>query len=363
MAKHAGIGARQLPLEQTIGMGEKAIGIGHEPFIIAEMSGNHNGSKERALEIVRRAAETGVDCLKFQTYTPDTLTLDSDRADFVIEDVKSLWNGRRLHELYGEAYTPWEWHAELFEAANALGVLAFSTPFDETAVDFLEALNVPMYKVASFEITHLPLIKRIAATGKPMIMSTGMASADEISMAIDTARAGGCHDIVILKCTSAYPADASDANLATIPDMRERFGVQVGLSDHTLGTGVAVAAVGLGATVVEKHFTLDRSEGGVDAAFSLEPWEMKLLKEETSRAWHAAGHVRYGGTENEQKSRQFRQSIYPSRNIAEGELFTRDNLKICRPGLSLAPRHFEALLGRPAKRPIGFGERLNENDL
>lgn len=350
-------------MRNSITVGHKQIGPEHEPFVIAEMSGNHNGLKERALEIVRRAAETGVDCLKFQTYTPDTLTLNAETEDFIINDPKSLWNGRQLYDLYGEAYTPWEWHAELFAAANELGVLAFSTPFDESAVDFLDELGVPMFKVASFEVTHLPLIRKIAKTGKPMIISTGMASIQEIQEAIDTAREGGCEDIVILKCTSAYPADASDANLATIADMRERFGVQVGLSDHTLGTGVAVAAVGFGATVIEKHFTLDRRDGGVDSEFSLEPWEMKLLKEETLRAWRARGEVRYDGTANEQKSRQFRQSIYPSRDIAEGEVFSRENLKICRPGLSLAPRHFDALLGKRARRAIAFGERLTENDL
>ncbi|MFD2237991.1 pseudaminic acid synthase [Aureimonas populi] len=342
---------------------DRIIGPDAEPFVIAEMSGNHNGSKERALEIVREAARCGVDCLKFQTYTADTMTLDSSGEDFVIADGKSLWDRRRLHDLYAEAHTPWEWHAELFAEAAKFGVLAFSTPFDDTAVDFLDGLGVPMFKIASFEMTHLPLIARVARTGKPMIMSTGMASVEEIEEALATARGAGARDIVLLKCTSQYPADASDANLLTIPDMQARFGVQVGLSDHTLGTGVAVAAVVRGATVVEKHFTLDRKDGGVDSAFSLEPWEMRLLKEETVRAWRSGGQVRYGGTENEANSRRFRQSVYPSRDIAPGEVFSRENLKICRPGLSLAPRHFEALLGKPARRAIGFGERLTEADL
>ncbi|MFD0917599.1 pseudaminic acid synthase [Pseudahrensia aquimaris] len=349
-------------MKDTITVGDRKIGPGHEPFIIAEMSGNHNGSKERALEIVREAARTGADCLKFQTYTADTLTLDCRKEDFVINDPKSLWDGRQLHELYGEAYTPWEWHEELFKAANDLGVIAFSTPFDESAVDFLDDLGVPMFKVASFEVNHLPLIKKIAQTGKPMIVSTGMASADEIEMAIRTARDAGCDDIIILKCTSQYPANASDANLKTIEDMRQRFDVQVGLSDHTLGTGVAVASIVHGATVVEKHFTLNRADGGVDSDFSLEPWEMKLLKEETSRAWHSLGEVHYSGTQNEQKSKQFRQSIYPSRDIAKGELFSRDNLKICRPGLSLEPRYLEQLIGKTAGRDIEFGERLSLDD-
>lgn len=339
------------------------IGPNHEPFIIAEMSGNHNGSKERALEIVRAAAQCGVDCLKFQTYTADTMTLNSMSDDFVIRDEKSLWNGRQLHDLYKEAYTPWEWHADLFQTAKELGVMSFSTPFDESAVDFLDDLGVPMFKIASFELTHLPLIRKVARTGKPIIMSTGMASLDEIGEAIATARDAGAQNIVILKCTSQYPAKASDANLRTIADMQERFGVQVGLSDHTLGIGVAVAAVVHGATVVEKHFTLDRNDGGVDSAFSLEPWEMKLLKEETARAWQASGSIHYSGTESEAKSRQFRQSIYPARDIAAGELFSTDNLKICRPGLSLAPRHWDQLIGKPAKRPIAFAERLTEKDL
>lgn len=344
-------------------LADRLIGSDAEPFIIAEMSGNHNGSKERALEIVRAAAQCGVDCLKFQTYTADTLTLDSDRDDFVIRDEKSLWDGRRLHDLYQEAHTPWEWHADLFAAAAEHGVMAFSTPFDETAVEFLDGLGVPMFKIASFELTHLPLIAKAAATGKPLIMSTGMATIEEIDEAVSTARASGANDIVLLKCTSQYPANASDANLLTIPDMAKRFGVQVGLSDHTPGTGVAVAAVVHGATVIEKHFTLSRADGGVDSAFSLEPWEMRLLKDETSRAWLSRGEIRYGGTENETNSRVFRQSIYPSCDIAEGEVFSATNLKICRPGSSLEPRHFSALLGKPARRALSKGERITADDL
>jgi len=346
-----------------IRIGSRSIGPDSEPFVIAEMSGNHNGSKERALEIVREAAKCGVDCLKFQTYTADTITLDCHTPDFVIDDPKSLWNGRQLHELYREAHTPWEWHADLFAAAAEYGVLAFSTPFDESAVDFLDDLGVPMFKIASFEMTHLPLIAKAARTGKPMIMSTGMATLEEIGEAVATARDAGGRDIVLLKCTSQYPANAADANLLTIPDMARRFDVQVGLSDHTPGTGVAVASVVLGATVIEKHFTLDRNDGGVDSSFSLEPWEMRLLKEETTRAWHAQGEVRYGGTKNEDGSRPFRQSIYPKRDIAAGETFSRDNLKICRPGHSLAPRHFDTLLGKTARRALKMGDRLTDADL
>ncbi|MCP4933870.1 MAG: pseudaminic acid synthase [bacterium] len=349
-------------MEEIVVAGRK-IGADHEPFVIAEMSGNHNGSLERAIAIVKAAAQTGVDCLKFQTYTADTMTLDLHSDDFVIRDENSLWNGRQLHELYKEAHTPWEWHKELFDVARKHGVIAFSTPFDETAVDFLETLDVPMYKIASFELSHIPLIEKVAATGKPMIMSTGMASREDIRLAVSAARKAGAKEIAILKCTSAYPANASDANLATIPDMQEKFGVQVGLSDHTLGTGVSVASVVYGATIVEKHFTLDRNEGGVDADFSLEPWEMKLLKDETSRAWQGRGGVKYGGTTNEQKSKQFRQSVYPSSDIVAGEEFSRYNLKICRPGFSLAPRFLHDLLGKPAKRSLKIGERLTDQDI
>ena len=347
----------------SISVGNKKIGKDEEPFIIAEMSGNHNGSKERAIEIIKSAAATGVDCLKFQTYTADTITLDCQKPDFMINDPKSLWNGRQLHGLYDEAHTPWEWHEELFRTANEHGVIAFSSPFDETAVDFLDELGVPMFKVASFEITHLPLIRKIGKTGKPVIISTGMASIEEIETAILTARDAGTNDIIILKCTSQYPANASDANLQTIADMSERFGVQAGLSDHTLGIGVGVAAIGYGATVIEKHFTIDRSQGGVDSEFSMEPHEMKMLKEETSRAWHARGKIKYDGTENEKNSKQFRQSIYPSTNISAGDVFSKRNLKICRPGLSLEPSHWNDLLGKQAKRDIEMGERLKPEDI
>lgn len=347
----------------TIRIKDRQIGVDFEPFIIAEMSGNHNGSLQRAKDIVKAAAETGVDCLKFQTYTAETMTLDLHSDDFVIRDPKSLWNGRQLYQLYQEACTPWEWHEELFNYAKSLGVISFSTPFDLTAVDFLETLDVPMYKIASFELTHIPLIRKVAQTGKPLIMSTGMASEADIALAVETAKANGASDIAILKCTSAYPADASDANLRTIPDMREKYGVEVGLSDHTLGTGVSVASIIYGASIVEKHFTLSRAEGGVDADFSLEPWEMKLLKEETQRAWLARGDITYSGTDNEQNSKQFRQSVYPKTDIAEGEVFSDANLKICRPGFSLAPKFYDELLGTSAKRPIKAGERLTEGDV
>lgn len=350
-------------MKTVIDLGRRKIGADYEPFIIAEMSGNHNGSLSRAVEIVKAAAETGVDCLKFQTYTADTMTLNLNSSDFVINDPKSLWDGRQLYDLYNEAYTPWEWHEELFKVANDHGVFAFSSPFDETAVDFLETLNVPMYKIASFELTHLPLIRKVASTGKPMIMSTGMASEDDIRLAIDTAVQAGASEIAILKCTSAYPATARDANLATIPDMREKFGVQVGLSDHTLGVGVAIASVVYGATIIEKHFTLDRNDGGVDSAFSMEPWEMKMLKDDSVRAWEATGEPTYSGTKSEEKSKQFRQSIYPKQDIKKGEVFSAENLKICRPGFSLAPQYYDDLLGKSARRDITAGDRLTPSDM
>ena len=290
------------------------------------------------------------------------MTLNLSSEDFMINDKNSLWKGRQLYDLYKEAHTPWEWHEELFNVAKDHGVLSFSSPFDETAVDFLESLDVPMYKIASFELTHIPLIRKVASTGKPLIMSTGMASQEEIKLAIETAKQAGAKDIIILKCTSAYPSTAKDANLSTIKDMESRFGVQVGLSDHTLGIGVAIASVTYGATVVEKHFTLDRSKGGVDAAFSLEPWEMKLLKVETMRAKEAFGKITYSGTLSEQKSKQFRQSIYPKVHIKKGELFSKDNLKICRPGFSLSPSTYDEIIGKLARRDIIPGERLTPND-
>jgi N-acetylneuraminate synthase len=347
----------------TIKILDRSIGLDHEPFIIAEMSGNHNGSLDRALEIVRAAARSGADCLKFQTYTADTMTLDVSTDDFLIKDVDSLWADRQLYELYEEAHTPWEWHKALFDEAQKLGVVAFSTPFDETAVDFLETLDVPMYKIASFEIVHLPLIRKVASTGKPMIMSTGMATEEEIQDAVDAARGAGAKDIILLKCTSAYPAPPSDANLQTIEDLRTKYGVESGLSDHTLGVGVAVAAVTMGATVIEKHFTLSRAEGGVDSAFSLEPHEMRQLKEDSKAAWEARGRVKYGASESDQKSKQFRPSVWPQTTIKAGERFTADNLKICRPGQSLAPKFYDDLIGTVASRDLSAGDRLGPQDL
>jgi len=340
-------------------IGQRLIGPDAPPFIIAEMSGNHNQSLEVALRIVEAAARAGAHALKLQTYTADTMTLDLDEGEFFIRDPGSLWAGSSLYALYEKAHTPWEWHAPIFARARELGMLAFSTPFDETAVDFLESLDVPAYKIASFENTDLPLIRRVAATGKPLIISTGMASVAELDESVRAARAAGCRDLVLLKCTSTYPASPENSHVRTIPHLRELFGCQVGLSDHSMGVGVAVAAVALGATVVEKHFTLDRAEGGVDASFSLEPAELASLVVETERAWQALGQVHYGVTEAERKSLVYRRSLYVTRDMAVGETFSADNLRAIRPGLGLAPRHLDAVLGRSARQALKRGTPLD----
>lgn len=337
----------------------RPIGTGHRPFVIAEMSGNHNQSLERALEIVDAAAQAGAHALKIQTYTADTITLDVGEGEFFISDPNSLWKGTSLHKLYQQAYTPWEWHKAIFDRCRELGMIGFSTPFDETAVDFLEQLNVPCYKIASFENIHLPLIRKVAATGKPMIISTGMATVAELDDTVRTAREAGCNDIVLLKCTSSYPATPDNTNIRTIPHLRELFGCEVGLSDHTMGTGVAVASVALGASVIEKHFTLCRADGGVDSAFSLEPAEMATLVVETERAWQALGEISYGVTEAEKKSLQFRRSIYIARDVAAGETLTVENLRCVRPGLGLPPKYYETLLGRKVNRDVKKGTPMS----
>ena len=339
-------------------IGHREIGAGSAPFVIAEMSGNHNQSLERALDIVDAAAAAGAHALKIQTYTADTMTLSLAEGDFLITDSKSLWKGRNLHDLYAQAHTPWEWHEPIMARAHERGMLCFSTPFDETAVDFLEGLGVPAYKIASFENIHLPLIRRVAATGKPIIISTGMATVAEIDEAVRTARAGGCDDIVLLKCTSTYPATPENTNVRTIPHMRALFGCEVGLSDHTMGLGVAVAAIAHGATVIEKHFTLRRADGGVDSTFSLEPEEMRSLVIETERAWQSLGTVSYGPTAQEVPSLQFRRSIYVAEDIRAGEPFTSTNLRAIRPGFGLPPKYMDVLLGRHATRDLKKGTPL-----
>jgi pseudaminic acid synthase len=336
-------------------IGHRKIGREAPPFVIAEMSGNHNQSLERALEIVEVAAKTGAHALKIQTYTPDTMTLDLDEREFHISDPKSLWAGTSLYKLYGQAYTPWEWHKPIFDRARELGIIAFSTPFDDTAVDFLESLNVPCYKIASFENTDLPLIRRVAATGKPLIISTGMATVAELDETVRAARAAGCKDLVLLKCTSTYPATAANTNILTIPHLRELFGCEVGLSDHTMGVGVSVASVALGATVIEKHFTLNRADGGVDSSFSMEPGEMAQLVVETERAWQALGQVSYGITEAEKPSLLFRRSIYIAQDLKSGDALTRENLRCIRPGLGLPPKYYEMLLGRKVNKDVKRG--------
>lgn len=337
----------------------RAIGSGQRPYLIAEMSGNHNHSLDRALEIVTAAAESGADCVKLQTYTADTITLDVDGPGFTIEDEGSLWNGRRLHDLYHEAHTPWDWHAPIMDHAKSLGIDCFSSPFDASAVDFLEELGVPAYKIASFELVDLPLVRKVAETGKPMILSTGMASVIEIGEALRVCREAGNEQLCILKCTSTYPATPENTHISTIPSMRETFGCEVGLSDHTMGCGVAVAATALGAVLIEKHFTLARSDGGVDSAFSLEPTEFRMLREETERAWQSLGEVTYGGTKAESGSKQFRRSLYVAEDMAEGEIFTETNLRSVRPGYGLEPKHYDVLLGKRVNRALAKGTPVN----
>ena len=340
-------------------IGSLDVGHGHPPFVIAEMSGNHNQSLDRAMALIDAAADAGAHALKIQTYTADTMTLNLRHGEFMVSADNALWGGKSLYDLYQEAYTPWEWHKPIFDRAAARGMLAFSTPFDETAVDFLESLNVPCYKVASFENTDIPLIQRIAATGKPIIISTGMATLAELELSVKAARKAGCKDLVLLKCTSTYPAEPANTNLATIPHMRTLFGCDVGLSDHTMGVGASIAAVALGASVIEKHFTLRRSDGGVDSAFSLEPGELSSLVVETRRAFDAMGQVRYGPTTAEKASVVFRRSLYVVKDIAAGQVLTAENVRAIRPGLGLAPRHYASVLGRSARVDLAAGTALS----
>jgi len=340
-------------------IGERTIGPGHPPFVIAEMSGNHNQSLELALKIVDAAAEAGAHALKIQTYTADTMTLDLKDGEFIIDDASSLWHGRSLYELYEQAHTPWDWHEPIFERARQRGLIPFSTPFDASAVELLERLDAPCYKIASFENTDLPLIRRVAATGKPLIISTGMATVGELDETVAAARDAGCEDLVLLKCTSTYPASADNTNIRTIPHLRRLFGCEAGLSDHTMGVGVAVAAVALGATVIEKHFTLSRADGGVDSAFSLEPAELAQLGAETGRAWRSLGGVRYGASAAEATSVKHRRSIYVAEDIGAGGVLTHENIRCIRPGAGLAPKHYEALLGRRVHRAVSKGTPMS----
>ena len=335
------------------------IGDGCKPFIVAELSGNHQQDYTLAEQMIEAAADAGVNAIKLQTYTPETMTLNVQNQDFMVNEKNSLWQGESLYELYDKAATPWEWHKPLFDKAKSLGLIAFSSPFDESAVDFLETLDVPCYKIASFENNDLPLIKKVAMTGKPIIVSTGMASQDEITEVIDTVHSTGNEQLILLKCTSNYPADASDCHLATIAHMRNTFNCLVGLSDHTNGISVSLAGVAMGACLIEKHFVLDRQAGGVDAEFSLEPAELHDLVTESKVINRAIGTIKYGGSENEQQSKKYRRSIYCSQDIHKGQLLTEDNIRIIRPGFGLAPKYYEQLIGKTAVRNISRGTALD----
>jgi N-acetylneuraminate synthase len=345
----------------------REIGPNHRPYIIAEMSGNHNQSLERGLAIVDAAAQAGADAIKLQTYTASTMTLDCVADPFIVKNTgQAAWDGKKLFELYQLAHTPWEWHKPLMERAAKHGLHCFSTPFDETAVDFLESLNVPAYKIASFECTDLPLIKKIAATGKPMIISTGMATLEEIKETVDTARKAGCKQLVLLKCTSTYPASPENTNISTIPDMRDKMGCDIGLSDHTMGCGVAVAAVAFGAVMIEKHFTLRRADGGVDSTFSMEPEELKLLRVESERAWQSLGKTTYGGSAAEQSMKAFRRGLWVAEDMKAGDAFVLGNadkpgnLRIVRPaGSGLAPKFVDQIVGQTVNQNVKAGTPVN----
>lgn len=337
----------------------RAIGATHEPYVICELSGNHNGSLDRALALVDAAAATGCDAIKLQTYTPDTITIESDRPEFWLRG--GLWDGKSLHQLYGEAYTPYEWHPALFERARALGVTMFSTPFDETAVSLLESLDTPAYKIASFEMSDLPLVALIASKKKPIIMSTGMANHAEIKAAVETARTHGCTELVLLHCVSNYPSDIRDANVRTVPALAQEFGCPSGLSDHTMGTAASVAAIALGACVIEKHFTLARADGGPDAGFSLEPHEFKTLVNDCKLAHQALGRAHFETLGSELGSRQFRRSLYVVRNVARGQILGAEHVRSIRPGLGMAPARLWDVLGKPAARDLLQGEPLHSD--
>ena len=344
----------------TLTIADREIGKDRPPFIIAEMSGNHNQSLERALSIVDAVAKTGADAIKLQTYTADTLTLKSNSPDFKINDSSNLWDGSTLHDLYNKAHTPWNWHKEIFNRARDHGLICFSSPFDESAVDFLEELNVPAYKIASFENNHIPLIRKVASTSKPLIISTGMAKISELELAVETAKEHGCKDLILLKCTSTYPASPVNSNIRTIPHMKNLFNCEIGLSDHTLGLGVATSAIAVGATVIEKHFTLSRKEGGIDSQFSLEPDEFSQLVIESKRSWESLGDINYGPTKDEESSKIFRRSIFASKNIKKGEKFTKKNIKRIRPGYGLEPKYYEKLLGKKSPLDISRANPLKK---
>ncbi len=345
--------------QNYIEIGRRKIGRGYKPFTVAEMSGNHNQSLERALEIVHAAAKAGADAVKLQTYTADTLTIDKKDGEFYIDDPKSLWFGRTMYELYQEAHTPWEWQEKIFNECKKLNLECFSSPFDESSVDFLESLHCPCYKIASTENTDVLLLKKVAQTGKPVIMSTGLSTVEELGMSVRVLKEAGCKQLILLKCTVAYPADPKDANLLTLPNMAELFDCQVGLSDHTLGCGVAIASVALGATLIEKHFTVRRSDGGVDSAFSMEPEEWQIMENELDRAWKALGKVQYGSLYSSEKTRISRRSLYVVKDLAAGEVISRENVRSIRPGLGLPVKDLDMVLGMKVLRPIKRGTPLS----
>ena len=348
---------------KDIKIGDRLIGDTHPPFVIAEMSGNHNQSLERALAMVDQAAASGAHALKLQTYTADTITMNSRNESFRISDPDSLWHGKYLYDLYQDAHTPWHWHEAIFKRAAQRGMQAFSSPFDVSAVDFLETLDVPAYKIASFENSHVPLLQKVAATGKPVIISTGASTLAEIATAVGVLTDAGCTQLVVLKCTSTYPASPQHTNLQTLPNLRETLGCPVGLSDHTMGVGASVAAVALGARVIEKHFTLSRADGGVDAEFSLEPSELKLLVEECERAFLSLGRVKYGFSELESRSRLHKRSIYLQKDVTVGDVFTEDNLKIIRPSDGLACQYWDLVIGKTARHNLSAGTPLTWDKL
>lgn len=340
---------------QEIQIGKISIGPAHPPFIVAELSGNHNGSLQRALTIIEMAKKAGAHAIKLQTYTPDTITLNVSREEFLIQDEQSLWNKRNLYELYQEAYTPWEWHQSIFDYCQKLEIEVFSSPFDETAVDFLETLKVPCYKIASPEIVDLDLIKKVALTGKPLILSTGGATLMEIGEAVSVAREAGCNQIILLKCTAAYPAKPHDIHLRTIPHLAESFDLLVGLSDHTLGIGVAIASVALGACLIEKHFTLSRQDGGVDSAFSMEPNELQLLVKESKKAWEALGQVRYSPLQSEKVTMSHRPSLYFIEDLPAGTIIEPYHIRTVRPGKGLLPKELPHILGLSLTHAVNKG--------
>ena len=339
----------------TLKIHNRYIGRDFEPFIIAEMSGNHNQSLERALSIVDAVAKSGAHALKIQTYTPDSMTIDLGRDEFLIQDEKSLWFGKSLYQVYSIGSTPYKWHEAIFQRAKEHGLISFSTPFDREAVDFLENLNVPCYKIASFENTDLNLLRAVASTGKPLIISTGMATLAELDESITAIREAGCKEFILLKCTSTYPSLPTDSNLVTLPHMRDLFKCEIGISDHTLGVGVALASIALGATVIEKHFTLDRADGGIDSVFSLEPNEMAQLVNESKRVWQSLGCISYGPTKAEAKSLEYRRSLYIVKDMKAGEYLTEKNIRAIRPGFGLATKHLSYFIGKKFKKNIPSG--------